>query len=255
MRTVAVVTIVLSVVAGAALVGWQLSSGSAPGPLPASAGITEDRLLPASVLDAPLVDQHGRPTTVAAFTGRIVVLVPFLTSCQEVCPLTTSALLRVQRSLGTAGLAMRVAVVEVTVDPARDAPGRMAAYARLTGTSWTLLTGSTSTLDAFWHALGVFAQPVPEAAPPGLDWQTGRSYTYDVNHSDGFILIGPDRRERFVTSSAPDVRLIPVPRVLATMLNDQGRQNLRHPDGGSWTVTQMLQGIGWLAGRTLPTER
>lgn len=238
------------VVAGVAT-GLAVSGSSAPGPLPASAGLTENRPLPGPVLHAPLVDEHGRPTSLGAFAGHVVVLVPFLTSCQEVCPLTTAALLQAERSLARAGLTGRVSVVEVTLDPARDIPSRLAAYGALTGARWPLLTGTPATITAFWHELGIYAERVPEGSPPGIDWQTGKPYAYDVDHADGFFLLGRDLHERFLTLSAPDVRGAVLSRPLAAMLDAQGRQNEMHPAGGAWTVDELLQGIGWLTGRTV----
>ena len=235
--------------AGVAAIAWSATGAGAPGPPPASVGLAENRALPASVLDAPLVDGNGRSASLASFAGRVVVLVPFLTSCQEVCPLTTGALLKVQRSLDTAGLGPRVAVVEVTVDPGRDVPGRLAAYSRLTGVRWPLLTGAPATLAALWHALGIYAEQVPEGSPPGVDWQTGKPYAYDVDHSDGFIVLDARAHERFVTAAAPDVRGVHLPRALAAMLDAQGRLNRAHPGGGAWTVPQALQAVGWLIGR------
>ena len=79
------------------------SQGSAPGPPPNSVGTTENRTIPASVLDAPLVDQNGRATSLEAFRGKIVVLASFLTSCQETCPITTGAFLLMQRAVDAAG--------------------------------------------------------------------------------------------------------------------------------------------------------
>ncbi|MHB8330088.1 MAG: SCO family protein, partial [Acidimicrobiales bacterium] len=196
--------LVLFAVAGA-LGGLRLSDGGPP-PLPASVGITEDRALPPSVLGAPLVDEHGTPTSLAGFRGRIVVLTPFLTSCQETCPLTTGALLAMQRDVAAAGLARRVVFVEASVDPVRDVPSRLAAYARATGANWPLLTGTPVAMATLWHAFGVYYQQVPEGSPPGTDWQTGAPYAYDVDHSDGFVLLGPDLHERFVTAAAADLR-------------------------------------------------
>lgn len=235
----------------AAFVGGSLARHG-PAPLPASAGITEDHLLPPSVLHAPLVDEQGRPTTLESLRGRIVVLVPFLTSCQEVCPLTTAALLEAERSLTRAHMSGRVAIVEVSLDPGRDVPSRLAAYAGLTGATWPLLTGTPAVLHEFWHALGVYVQQVPEAAPPGFDWQTGMPYTYDVDHTDGFFLLGTDLHERFLTVSAPDVRGATIPAALRAMLDAEGLDNLHHPKSSSWTVAQLLQGIGWLTGRAVP---
>ena len=249
-RIVALSAGLVVAVAGVAA-GLALSGSGAPGPLPASAGLTEDRPLPASVLHAPLVDEQGRPITLSAFAGHVVVLVPFLTSCQEVCPLTTAALLQTERSVARAGLAATVSVVEVSLDPGRDVPSRLAAYARLTGARWPLLTGTPAAITAFWHELGISAERVPEGSPPGIDWQTGKPYAYDVDHADGFFLLGRDLRERFLTLSAPDISGAVLPGPLAAMLDAQGRQNEVHPAGGAWTVDQLVQGIGWLTGRTV----
>ena len=209
-------------------------------------------VLPASVVDASLVDQQGRPVTLAAYRGHIIVLVPFLTSCQEECPITTGALLAVRGALVGAGLGTKVDIVEASVDPGRDVPARLAAYAALTRTNWALLTGPPATMAAIWRNFGVYAQPVPEAVPPGTDWQTGRPYTYDVDHTDGFILIGPNLHERFITSAAADLGARSLDPSLARLLDGQGVSELRHPPSGSWTVGQALSAIGWLAGRDIP---
>lgn len=87
------------------------------------------------------------------------------------------------------GLAGKVAIVEVTVDPGRDTPSRMAAFGRLTGSTWPLLTGSDANLAVFWHHFRIYYQKVPEGSPPGIDRETHRPSTYDVDHSDGFVLL------------------------------------------------------------------
>ena len=60
--------------------------------------------------------------------GRYVVLAPFLTLCQEECPLTTGVYQELQASVDKAGLGHKVAFVEVNVDPERDTPARLRAY-------------------------------------------------------------------------------------------------------------------------------
>ncbi len=196
---VVVVVLVVAVVVGLLVTG----SGSAPGPLPSRVGITENLAVPTSVLAIPLVNQHGQTTSLGAFRGKIVVLTSFLTSCQETCPLTTGAFLDMQRDLAAAGLAGKVTFIEASVDPGRDVPSRLAAYARVTGSTWPLLTGTPSNLAALWHYFGIYYKKVAEGSPPGIDWQTGKPYTYDVNHSDGFIVFDQKLHERFVTHETP----------------------------------------------------
>lgn len=249
-----VVTIVVAVLlVAAAGVGWWATSGGPPAAPSASLGVVQDRVVPASVLDAPLVDQQGSPTPLSSFAGRYLVIIPFLTSCQEECPLTTAALLTLHRDLTTVGLQGSVAFAEVSVDPGRDTPVRLAAYSHLTGTSWSLLTASASTLQMVWRYFGVYYEPVPEDNPPGIDWQTGKPYTYDVNHSDGFILLDLRQHERFATVSPFDLVGRPLPSAVSKLLDDQGRTDYAHPPSSSWTVPQALQALGWLVGRTIPS--
>lgn len=234
--------------AGAALALGSAGAESAAPP-PASIGMEMDRPLPTSLLHLKFTDQGGMSVTLANFAGRAVFLVPFLTSCQEECPLTTGALLSIKRELAAAKVQGKAAIVEVTVDPGRDVPERLAAYARLTGVSWPLLTGSPLTVAALWRFFGIYYQVVPEGFPPGIDWQTGKPYSNDVDHSDGFVLLDSHLRERF--AAAGMVRGVSVPVALRRLLDAQGVHDLKHPGGGSWSMSQALDAIGWVLGRSL----
>ncbi|HZT66555.1 MAG TPA: SCO family protein [Acidimicrobiales bacterium] len=222
-----------------------------PAPPAPSVGLTQDRPVDPSVATAALTDEDGRPLALASLRGHVVVLASFLTSCQEVCPLTTGAFLTLRHDLAAAGLAHQVDLVEVTVDPERDDPARLAAYARLSGTDWPLLTAPAPTLAAFWRFFGAYYQKVPEGSPPGLDWQTGRPYTYDVDHSDLLVVLDASGHERFVTEGLPDVggRL---PDRLRRLLDSQGLANLAHPGQGSWTASDLRQAVAWVLGRPVP---
>ena len=114
-----------------------------------------------TVASLPLENQAGQPVTLDQFRGRAVLMVPFLTSCQEECPITTAALLSVQRAIRSDGLSKKVAIVEVTVDPGRDTPQRMTAYASLTGSNWTLLTGAPNVLG---RVMALFRHLLPESS-------------------------------------------------------------------------------------------
>ncbi|HXX88917.1 MAG TPA: SCO family protein [Acidimicrobiales bacterium] len=250
-RPVAIVVLVVALVAGAGALGLWAGRSTAPGPPPASVGNAFDRAVPASVLALPLVDQQGATTSLASYRGRIVLVAPFLTSCQEVCPITTGALLQVRQALAAAGLGDRVVVAEVTVDPGRDSPARLAAYAQRTGVRFPLLTGSPATLDALWRFFGVDHTVVPEDSPPGIDWETGQPYTYDVDHGDGFLMLDGRGHERFATGGLPHLQGALAPSLQA-MLDGQGRQNQSSPGPGAWTVGDALDAIGWIEGRAVP---
>lgn len=129
----------------------------------------------------------------------------------------------------------------------------MDAYARLTGSNWPLLTASSSTIHALWQWFGIYYQRVPEGSPPGIDWATHRPNTYDVDHSDGFIVIDDRLRERYVAGGM--ARVASLPPALRTLLDGQGEANLRHPGFGSWSVPQALGAIAWTLASTPPPAR
>jgi len=56
-----------------------------------------------------------------------------LTLCHEVRPLTTGAFIAMKHAVRKAGLADRVIFTEISVDPWRDSPARLRAFARYTG--------------------------------------------------------------------------------------------------------------------------
>lgn len=190
--------------------------------------------------------------TLGQSRGRAVFLVPFLTSCQEECPITTGALLEMAKSIRLDGLDRRAVIVEITVDPGRDTPDRMVAYARLTGSDWPLLTGTSATIAQLLHYFGVYYQKVPEGSPPGIDWETHQPYTYDVVHSDGFVLLDSHLDERFFAGGM--ARVTQLPARLSGLLDAEGKEDLSHPAGGSWTVAEGLDAIGWVLGRTVPAH-
>jgi protein SCO1/2 len=242
------VTVGLVVLATAGVaIGLASTGAGSIAPPPASVGDQMDRSLPAPLRGALFSDQAGVHLSLGGFAGRVVLLVPFLTSCQEECPVTTGALLGIERALVADHLQHEVAIVEVTVDPGRDSPERMAAYAKLTGVSWPLLTAAPGTIAALWHYLGIYAQVVPEGSPPGIDWQTKTPYTYDVDHSDGFALFDPQLHERFIAAGM--ARNAPLRPVLRRLLDAQGEADRAHPGGGNWTVGQALNAIGWVLGQ------
>jgi protein SCO1 len=242
----AVAVVAVAVVASVAVVAFTGSGSGVAAPSP-DIGVALNSPVPAAVAELPLTDQQGRTVDLAQLRGKVVLVAPFMTSCQEECPITTAALLAMQRSLDADGLHGKAVILEVTVDPARDTPQRMAAYAELTGSSWPLLTGSAAQIATFWHHFGIWYQKVPEDSPPGIDWQTGRPYTYDVNHSDGFVLIDQRGHERFVAGGM--VSIDHLPRQIGKLLDGEGKSNLEHPGGGAWTVADGLDAIGWVLGQ------
>jgi protein SCO1/2 len=217
---------------------------SAPAAPPPTQGLILDRPTPQTV---SLVNQRGQAVTLAGLRGKVVVLAPFLSLCQDECPLVTGAFISLQRDLRAAGLSQRVVFVEATVDPGRDTVARLAAYEKEFGADWDLWTGTPADIAAFWKPFGVEYQVVPEAQPAKIDWYTGQPLTYDVQHTDGYILIDPSGRERFVDASAPNQKGA-LNAKLRGLLDDGGLHELQNPQAPDWTTTDALTSISWLLG-------
>jgi protein SCO1/2 len=180
------------------------------------------------------------------------VLAPFLSLCQDECPLITAAYISLQRDVRAAGLSQRVAFVEATVDPVRDSVARLAAYQKEFAADWDLWTGTPAQLAAFWKPFGVSYQFVSEEQPAKTDWWTGKPLTYDVLHTDGYILIDASGRERFINASAPNIpNLSPK---LKALLNDGGVRDLAHPQPTSWTIADVVTALSWVLGTNVPAS-
>ncbi|MGA2473717.1 MAG: SCO family protein [Acidimicrobiales bacterium] len=201
----------------------------------------------------PLVDQQGRPVSLAGLEGKVVVLAPFLSLCQDECPLVTGAFISLQRDLRAAGLGNQVVFVEATVDPGRDTVARLAAYQKEFGADWDLWTGTPANVAAFWKPFGIEYQIIPEEQPPKIDWFTGKPLTYDVDHTDGYILVGTDGHERFVDATAPNLGGKLDPK-LTSLLDDGGVHDLHNPQQPNWTIADALASISWMLGTNVPAS-
>jgi protein SCO1 len=237
--------------AAALLLSACSAAAGAPGPPSPSSGVTLSRPIPSSVADLPLTDQHGHVIDLAGLRGRIVMIVPFLTLCQDMCPFDTGNLLQVQRALDRRGASSKVVLMEVSIDPGRDSAARLAAYAKLTGASWELVTESPATLDAFEHYFGWSVQTTPEDDPPGIDWWTHQPLTYDVDHSDGYSFVDPSGVMRFETGASPDYSggLSPT---LRHFLSPLGQSRVAHPPVPGWTPATALATLGWMLHEQIP---
>jgi len=236
-----VVILVAFVVAGC--------GATAPGRPAANVGTVESRVVPASILDLPLTDQNGHSVDLASYRSKVLVIVPFLTLCTDICPLDTGNLLQVTTALRRSAAASRVQLMELSVDPVRDTPARLHAYAQLTGATWKLVTETPAEATTLEDFFGWVVQKVAEDKPPSIDWWTGKPLTYDINHSDGFVVV-TDGKERFSTGAAPNFHGRITPK-LFHFLDDEGFYHLDHPAPGSWTPTSMVQVLSWTLGKPI----
>lgn len=216
----------------------------------AMTGTTVDKALSPALLSLPLTDEHGKTLTLGSLSGKTVVLVPFLTTCQETCPMTSLNMRDVAATVKASGRSGSVVELEVTVDPGRDDAARMAAYQKLYGSQpgWDLVTAGTSGTPALWQEFGVYYGKVAEGSPPPKDWQTGKTLTYDVAHQDVVFIIDGRGHIRWLTAGAPDTAGVNPPASQMKFLSDVGRKNLTSPAESSWTVADVDSALSTVIG-------
>ncbi len=117
-------------------------------------------------LDASWRDQNGQITKLAEFEGKPVVLAMFYANCQTVCPMTITALQRLERALA-APTHRQVHFVLVSFDSARDGPPELAEYMakhHLAPERWTLLSGKDDDVRDLAAFLDIkYRQDAPES--------------------------------------------------------------------------------------------
>jgi len=231
------------------------SSGVSVGPTTAptpSSGTVFDLAVPPATASLRLVDETGRTFTLASLAGKTVVLADFLTLCQEICPLTSANLAAVAAAVRTTGLSQDVVVLEVTVDPGRDDVTHLAAYQKLFGAQpgWSFVTGAPADIDALWKSFGVATErrTITERPAP-KDWLTQADLTYDIDHQDVVIVLGPDGHERWLINGTPAVREpSAVPSTLQRFLSEDGLANETAPPDPSWTPVDVEAAITYVTG-------
>ncbi len=118
---------------------------------------------PPETLGGPidLIDGQGRAITQAAFAGRPALVYFGFTNCPDVCPTTMYLLEQALARLSSDGASYQSALI--TVDPERDGPAQMAAYAQTDGFPHGLqgLTGSLAQVQAAEDRFGVTAIKAP----------------------------------------------------------------------------------------------
>lgn len=116
--------------------------------------------------DFALTDQDGRSVTLAGLRGKTLLVDFVYTHCPGPCPILTGRHAQVQRALAPE-LRARVHFVSITLDPERDSPEVLRAYATARGADladWSFLTGEPDAVRDVLKRYGVFAQA---SANPG----------------------------------------------------------------------------------------
>jgi protein SCO1/2 len=127
-----------------------------------------------------LVDGAGKPVTQRDFAGKFLLVYFGYTHCPDVCPTTLGGMAEGISKLPPAAQA-RLVLLFITVDPERDTPPVVGAYAHAFGPSFVGLTGSDAQIAKVEQAYRVYAQ---KHELKGGD--------YAMDHSSVIYVMGPD---------------------------------------------------------------
>lgn len=160
-----------------------------------------------------LTDQGQQPFRSDALAGRAVVVSFVYTNCPDTCPLLTATLANAQDQLRRDGLlGSRVQLLSITVDPDRDTPDVLAAYAarfRADPDAWHFLTGERDVVFGVLEDFRVNTRPIAQA-------NAGKAV---VPHSNRIAIVDPAGQVRALLRGEevpPDEIVRTVKRTLST---------------------------------------
>jgi len=107
-----------------------------------------------------LVDQNGATRRAEDLRGKLMLIYFGYTYCPDVCPTELQTMSDAVDRLGAKGDAVQP--IFITVDPARDTPDQLKAYAENFHPRLLALTGSAEQIAQVARAYKVFYQPVKQ---------------------------------------------------------------------------------------------
>ncbi|HEX8104204.1 MAG TPA: SCO family protein [Solirubrobacteraceae bacterium] len=125
--------------------------------------------------DFDLRDQDGKPASLAAYRGQVVILAFMYSTCEDTCPLQAQTIKGALDDLGH-----ELPVLAVSVDPADDTPARARRFLVKQGMTGRMrfLLGTRAQLAPVWKAYAI--------QPQGADFE----------HSAYVLLIDRQGRQR-----------------------------------------------------------
>ena len=125
-----------------------------------------------------LPDVEGKQRSLADWKGKVTVVFFGYTQCPDVCPTTLAEMAQIRKSLGAEGA--RVETVFVTIDPERDTPEVLKAYAANFGPGVTALRGTLEQTAAAAKEFKVFYAKAPGRTPGSYSMDhSAASFVFD----------------------------------------------------------------------------
>lgn len=149
----------------------------------------------------------GKRVSLADFRGKLVLLYFGYTSCPDVCPTDLLAIAQTLKSLGKSG--DQVQPLFITLDPSRDTPNVLRAYAPAFHPRIIALTGTDDEIRRIATAYKVFYEKV----------RIDRADTYLIDHSAFTFLL--DRNGKYLLFFPPGT---PPERMVVMVREQLGRK-------------------------------
>lgn len=127
--------------------------------------------------DFSLKDPAGNTRTLADFKGQIVMMFFGFTQCPDICPTALFRAAEIKRMLGKD--ARRLQILFVTLDPERDTPEVLQAYAKAFDADVVPLYGDAEQTRQVAKTYNVFYQKVPTGSSYTMD-HSSTTYVYDT---------------------------------------------------------------------------
>ncbi|MGE5154733.1 MAG: SCO family protein [Bdellovibrio bacteriovorus] len=158
---------------------------------------------PRPLADFALIDQDGRPYTLANLRGAWTFLAIGYTHCPDVCPMTLATFDAIERRIAESASGdqsePRPRFLFISVDPERDTPERLAQYVRYFNPAFLGATGEEPQLRALAAQLGLlYARVEGQATAMG----------YLMDHSGSVLLVDPQGRLTAIFSTPHDAALM-----------------------------------------------
>jgi protein SCO1/2 len=148
-----------------------------------------------------LTDQTGKAFGSRELTGRIWVADFMFTSCQGACPMLSERMAEVGKRARHLGPDFHL--VSISVDPERDTPERLAAYAARYGANpiaWSFLTGPEQAIQA----TVVEGFKVGAGKERSWDAADGGPGFWEIFHGENLVLVDRQLRIRGYFPATPE---------------------------------------------------
>jgi protein SCO1/2 len=149
-----------------------------------------------------LTDQRGQPFGSRELAGKVWVADFIFTSCQAACPLLSERMAEVGKRARHLGPDFHL--VSISVDPERDTPERLAAYAARYGANpiaWSFLTGPEQAIQA--TVVDGFKVGAGKERAGGAAADGGGPGFWEIFHGEKLVLVDRQLRIRGYFDATP----------------------------------------------------